>query len=182
MLKLEIPSFECYDEETETFTPFKSTSLQLEHSLLSLSKWESKWHKPFFSDTPKTYAEAIDYVRCMTINKDANPLVYTRLTPEHFNKINAYMDNPMTATWFNDEDNSKTPKSRETITSEIIYWQMIQYHIPIEFQKWHLNKLITLIRVCAIKSQPPKKMSKKDLYNRNKALNAARKAKLRTHG
>lgn len=181
MLKLEIPAFECYNEEAETFSTFKSTTLQLEHSLLSLSKWESKWHKPFYSDAPKSQIEAIDYVRCMTINKDVNPIVYTRLTREHFDKINAYMDDPMTATWFSETDN-KPSQSKEVITSEIIYWQMIQYHIPIEFQKWHLNKLITLIRVCAIKSQPPKKMSKKDLYKHNRALNAARKAKLNTRG
>lgn len=182
MLKIEIPAFDCYDEETETFTSIKSSILFLEHSLLSLSKWESIWHKPFFSDAPKTQIESIDYVRCMTINKDVNPLIYTRLTPEHFKRINSYMDDPMTATWFNDNSKNKKTPSKEIITAEVIYWQMIQYHIPIEFQKWHLNKLITLIRVCALKSEPPKKMSKKDLYNRNRALNAARKAKLNTRG
>lgn len=182
MLKLEIPAFDCYDEQNECFVEFKSSCLFLEHSLLSLSKWESFWHVPFYSDTPKTQAQSIDYVRCMTINKDVNPIVYTRLTQEHFKKINEYMDNPMTATWFNDDEKTKKSRSKEVITSEIIYWQMIQYHIPTEFQKWHLNRLITLIRVCAIKSEPPKKMSKKDLYNRNRALNAARKAKLKTHG
>lgn len=182
MLEIVIPASEYFDEETETFISRKPVVLNLEHSLLSLSKWESKWHTPFFSDKPMTKVQSIDYVRCMTINRDVDPIVYTQLTDEHFKKINEYMENPMTATWFSEDNDKKKQASKDVITAEIIYWQMITFKIPPEYQKWHLNKLITLIRVCSLKSEPPKKMSKKELLARNRALNASRRKRLNSRG
>lgn len=181
MLELLVEGSEFFDESTGEFTKNKPTILNLEHSLLSVSKWESKWHVSFFSDKPKTLAQSIDYVRCMTINRDVDPIVYTRLTNEHFKKINDYNEDPMTATTFAKDPNEKKG-SKDIITSEIIYWQMIMYKIPPEYQKWHLNRLITLIRVCAKKSEPPKKMKRKDQLAQQRALNAARKRKYNTRG
>lgn len=181
MLRIEVPAFEYYDERTSEFTQHKGAVLVLEHSLLSVSQWEAKWKKSFFLPEKKTHAQSIDYVRCMTINKDVNPLVYTRLKKSDFDKINAYIDDPMTATVIT--DNTKVPKHKnETITSEIIYWEMTEFNIPFECQKWHLNRLITLIRVCSIKNTPPKKMTNKDILAQNRALNMARRNKSRSRG
>lgn len=146
---------EYYDEVKNEFVYTKEQTLQLEHSLVSLSKWESKWHKPFLSPDDKSSEEVIDYVKCMTITQNVKPEVYNYLTKGNLEDINNYIDNPMTATTFNSE--RKSP-SREIITSEIIYYWMITLNIPFECQKWHLNRLLTLIKVCNIKSNPPKKM------------------------
>ena len=180
MLYITIPSCEMYDESTEEFVYAKEQTLQLEHSLVSLSKWESKWCKPFLSKQDKTTEETIDYVRCMTVNQVSDPTVYSRLTLDNLNSINEYIGSPMTATTF-----SNTPKggsSGEQVTSELIYYWMIALNIPFECQKWHLNRLLTLIRVCEVKNQPPKKMSKREIMSRNAALNAARRKKLGTKG
>ena len=180
MLYITIPSCEMYDESTEEFVYAKEQTLQLEHSLVSLSKWESKWCKPFLSKQDKTMEETIDYVRCMTVNQVTDPTVYSRLTLDNLNSINEYIGSPMTATTF-----SNTPKggsSGEQVTSELIYYWMIALNIPFECQKWHLNRLLTLIRVCEVKNQPPKKMSKREIMSRNAALNAARRKKLGTKG
>ena len=180
MLYITIPSCEMYDESTEEFVYEKEQTLQLEHSLVSLSKWESKWCKPFLSKQDKTMEETIDYVRCMTVNQVSDPTVYSRLTLDNLNSINEYIGSPMTATTF-----SNTPKggsSGEQVTSELIYYWMIALNIPFECQKWHLNRLLTLIRVCEVKNQPPKKMSKREIMSRNAALNAARRKKLGTKG
>ena len=180
MLYITIPSCEMYDESTEEFVYAKEQTLQLEHSLVSLSKWESKWCKPFLSKQDKTIEETIDYVRCMTVNQVSDPTVYSRLTIDNLNSINEYIGSPMTATTF-----SNTPKggsSGEQVTSELIYYWMIALNIPFECQKWHLNRLLTLIRVCEVKNQPPKKMSKREIMSRNAALNAARRKKLGTKG
>ena len=180
MLYITIPSCEMYDESTEEFVYAKEQTLQLEHSLVSLSKWESKWCKPFLSKQDKTMEETIDYVRCMTVNQISDPTVYSRLTIDNLNSINEYIGSPMTATTF-----SNTPKggsSGEQVTSELIYYWMIALNIPFECQKWHLNRLLTLIRVCEVKNQPPKKMSKREIMSRNAALNAARRKKLGTKG
>lgn len=135
--------------------------------------------KPFLVKDPKTVAETIDYIKCMTITQNVDPLVYNSLTNENIEEINHYIDLPMTATTFR-EDNS--PKSREIVTSELIYYWMISLNIPMECQKWHLNRLLTLIRVCNVKNSPPKKMSRRELANRNAALNAARRKKLNSKG
>lgn len=180
MLQIIIPKTECFDEITETFINVKEHILQLEHSLVSLSKWESKWNKVFLSEEKKTNEEIIDYIRCMTITQNVDPLAYTLIGDTIIEQVSAYIDLPMTATTFNEENNKKF--SREIITSEIIYYWMISLNIPFECQKWHLNRLLTLIRVCNIKNAPPKKMSKAELNARNRALNAARRKSLQSKG
>lgn len=180
MLQIVIPAVEQWDELNEEFIRTKEQKLVLEHSLVSLSKWESKWCKPFLSKQERTHEEIIDYVRCMTITQNVNSQIYEYLTKENLLQINSYIDAPMTATWFN-EENTRKGKNMQ-ITSEIIYYWMIALNIPFECQKWHLNKLMTLIRVCNIKSQPPKKRSRKEMMNRNTVLNAARRKRLNSKG
>ncbi len=179
MLKIVIPGIELYDEKKEEFINTKPQILHLEHSLVSLSKWESKWNKPFLTKDDKTYEETIDYIRCMTITQNISEDTYRLLTSENIQQINEYINLPMTATTFSNQ--KKTP-SKEVVTAEIIYYWMISLNIPFECQKWHLNRLLTLINVCNIKNQPKKKMSKRDILNRNKALNKARREALNTRG
>lgn len=179
MLKIVIPGIELYDEEKEEFITTKPQTLHLEHSLVSLAKWESKWNKPFLTKDDKTYEETIDYIRCMTITQNVSEDTYRLLTSENIQQVNEYINLPMTATTFSNQ--KKTP-SKEVVTAEIIYYWMISLNIPFECQKWHLNRLLTLINVCNIKNQPKKKMSKRDILNRNKALNKARREALNTKG
>lgn len=180
MLQITIPGRELWDEEKCEFVTIKAQTLQLEHSLVSISKWESKWNKAFLGRAEKTTEETIDYVRCMTLTQNVNPLVYRYLTPENIEAVNNYISAPMTATCFFDEDEKST--SRETITAELIYYWMIALNIPFECQKWHLNRLLTLVKVCNIKNAPPKKRSRGDIMRRNAKLNAARRAKHHTKG
>ncbi len=180
MLKITVPAAEFWDEVHEEFIYKKEQTLQLEHSLVSLSKWESKWTKAFLGKQEKTDEEIIDYVRCMTLTQNIDPEVYTRLSADNYARINAYIEAPMTATYFSED--KQTKGNREVVTSELIYYWMISYNIPVEFQKWHLNRLLTLIRVCSVKNNPPKKKSKRDLMRRNAALNAARRHRLNSRG
>lgn len=179
MLEIKIKTTELWDDEKEEFIDPKEETLKLEHSLVSLSKWESKWHKPFITKEQKTREETIDYIRFMTLNKNVDPDIYYCLSDADMSKINQYIDDPMTATTFSGKDKGT---SREQITAELIYYWMIALNIPFECQKWHLNKLLTLIRVCNIKNAPPKKMGKNDLMRRNAALNAARRKQLNSKG
>jgi hypothetical protein len=181
MLQILIPETVLWDDFKEEFITIKEQTLQLEHSLLSLAKWESKWHKPFLSKEPKTPEETIDYIKCMTLTQNVKPEVYLALTRQHMDEINAYIDNPMTATTFS-EDKRSGKGNKEVITAEIIYYWMIAQQVPPQYEKWHLNRLITLIRVCGIKNEPPKKMSRRDTLSRNAKLNAARKKQLNTTG
>ena len=181
MLTINIPPDELFDEKTNKFIQVKGTTLQLEHSLVSISKWESKWHKVFLDEqTKKTEEETLDYIKCMTLTQNVNPYVYHALTPYNLKQIDDYMQNPMTATHFNEENIKKMsmgkPKSDEKMSSEMIYYWMVAAEIPFECQKWHINRLLTLIRICGIKSQPPKKMSKSDLAAKYRNTNAARRA------
>ena len=181
MLQIKIPvSPEGWDEEKQEFIEPKTQILQLEHSLVSLSKWESKWCKSFLSNNTKTNEETLDYIRCMTLTQNVNPDVYNRLTSENIAQINEYIGAPMTATYFSEDKNGK--KNREVITSELIYYWMIAANIPFECQKWHLNRLLTLIRVCSIKNSPPKKRNRRELMSRNAALNAARRQQYNSKG
>ena len=181
MLRITIPGIEQWDDVNEMFISTKEQTLELEHSLISLSKWESKWCKPFLSSTEKTSEETLDYIKCMTLNKNIDPNIYTCLTNSNIEEINKYIYAPMTATTFsNDTKNGK--KNREVVTAELIYYWMISLNIPFECQKWHLNKLITLIMVCNIKNAPPKKRSKRDIMSQNAALNAARRKQMNTKG
>ena len=180
MLTIKVSGKEQWNERTEEFISGKDQVLTLEHSLVSLSKWESKWNKPFLSKKEKTYEETVDYIRCMTLTQNVDPIVYVCLSPENIKEVNNYISLPMTATTFYEEQNGKT--SRETVTAELIYYWMISLNIPFECQKWHLNRLLTLIRVCSIKNQPSKKMSRREILNRNAALNAARRKQLNSTG
>jgi len=179
MLEIIIPASEFYNEQTGEFVYNEEQKLRLEHSLESVSKWESKWNKPFLSSSDKSVDEILDYIRCMTITKDVADDVYERLTDRNIRSINSYIDAPMTATTFNEVNNRP---NREIITSEIIYYWMITFNIPFECQQWHLNRLLALIKVCNIKNNPPKKMSQQEILARNKALNAQRKQNLNTKG
>jgi hypothetical protein len=180
MLQITIPAVEFWDEQKQEFVYGKEQTLCLEHSLVSLSKWESKWNKAFLGRQEKTFEETMDYIKCMTITQNVNPEVYSRLTHDNYREINEYIEAPMTATYINESKNQAS--SRETVTSELIYYWMIALNIPFECQKWHLNRLLALIKVCNIKNQPPKKMSKRDLASRNAALNAARRKQYNTRG
>lgn len=180
MLQITIPAVELWDERKQEFVTTKEQTLQLEHSLVSISKWESKWCKPFLSKQEKTFEETLDYIKCMTITQNVDPEVYNYLTNKNIEEINNYINAPMTATYFSDDKIAKT--SREQITAELIYYWMIALNIPFECQKWHLNRLLTLIKVCNIKNQPPKKRNRKEIMSRNTALNAARKKQLNTKG
>lgn len=180
MLKITIPGQEFWDEEKERFINTKGATLQLEHSLVSLSKWEAKWHKPFLAKGDKTVEETVDYIRCMTLTQNVNPSVYDFITNDVIDQVSNYIENPMTATWFSKEE--KGPPGREVITAEIIYYWMVAYNIPFDCQKWHLNRLLTLIRVCNVKNAPPEKLSPKEIAKRQAALNAARRKAHKSKG
>lgn len=180
MLQITIPARELWDETLNEFVYRKEQTLQLEHSLVSLSKWESKWCKAFLSKKDKTYEETIDYIKCMTLTQNVSPDTYKYLTEDNFAQIEKYITSPMTATVFSEDGLGKN--SSQVVTSEIIYYWMIALNIPQEYQKWHLNRLLTLIRVCNIKNQPPKKRSKRDIMSRNAALNAKRRKQLNSKG
>lgn len=180
MLRIVIPSAELWDEKKQVFLYTKGQTLQLEHSLVSIAKWESRWKKPFLSKQEKTLEETIDYVKCMTLTQNVNSEVYDFLTNDNINEINQYIALPMTATHFFEEE--KRSKNSEQITAEIIYYWMIALNVPFECQKWHLNRLLALLRVCDVKSKPPKKHSRRDIMKRNTALNAERRKKWNTKG
>jgi len=170
---------DLFNPKTETFIHIKEQYIQLEHSLKSVYEWESKWKKPFLSKDEKSLEETIDYIRCMTITPKVNELVYNILTQDKITEIYSYINDPMTATTFT---KLNKPHSREIITAEIIYYDMIQMQIPFECEKWHLNKLLTLIEVCSRKNAPAKKMSQKEIMARNRSLNKARRAKTGSRG
>jgi hypothetical protein len=179
MLHLEIPSAELWDEVNNEFIRTKAQKITLEHSLVSISKWESKWMKPFV-DEKKTREELLDYIRCMTITQNVSPDIFKYLSDDNIRQIIEYIDSPMTATILPKMNNQST--RREKVTSELIYYWMISWNIPMECQKWHLNRLLTLIQVFIVKNSKPKKMSQRQLMQRNTALNAARKKKYHTRG
>lgn len=180
MFDLFIKGVDLYDEQNGEFVSTKDTTLRLEHSLISLSKWESKWHKPFLGKEEKTEEEIRDYVRCMTITQNVDPVIYLGLTREHYEQIEKYMSDTMTATWFNDKHNP--PSKQKAVTAELIYYWMISLQIPFECERWHLNRLLTLIRVCNSENTPKKKMRKGDVFKQNAQLNEARRKMLNSKG
>lgn len=189
MLEILIPEqhYEFYDEEKEEFLPpvnIKETRIQLEHSLISLKKWEQKHHKSFLSKSETlTYNELVDYIKCMSLTHGIDPEVYHYIPKDEVNKIVSYIKDPMTATWFkNNELVGAQKNSREVITAEIIYYWMITLNIPVEFQKWHLNQLLTLIKVVNIKNDKPRKKDPKMAAKERAALNAKRRAELKSKG
>lgn len=179
MLRITVPGLELYNDKTGEFIYFEDQKLELEHSLLSISKWEGIYNKPFLSSADKSVEEIIDYIRCMTLTEDVDRDVYERLSEQNIKDINDYINAPMTATTFNNVNNKS---SREIITSEIIYYWMVSYNIPFECENWHLNRLLTLIKVCNIKNNPPKKMSREEVMARNRELNAQRRKQFNTTG
>lgn len=184
MLRINIPiSPEGWDEEKQEFVEPKTVTFQLEHSLVSISKWESKWCKAYLTKREKTKEEALDYVRCMTITQNVDPDVYNHLTRENFEEIQKYIEAPMTATVINTIGGSKGGgKNNETATSELIYYWMMSYNIYPECQKWHLNRLLKLIEVFNAKNAPAKKMSSRDTARSYAAMNAARRRKHNSKG
>lgn len=179
MIQITVPSGELWDEVNNEFISAKSQTLQLEHSLVSLSKWEAKWKKPFLVKGQKTAEEINDYIKCMTLTQNVDPNIYFFLTKENMKQIENYIDSPMTATVVRD----KSTKGRnKVITSEVIYYWMISLGVPFECQKWHLNRLLTLIKVCEVENRGSNSMTKREIYEQNAALNAARRSKYKTRG
>lgn len=180
MLQVIVESTDFYDEDNNTFIKTPKILLRLEHSLVSISKWETIWRKPFLDPyNDKTAEESISYIKCMTLNQNVDPMVYYALTSDNIEKINEYIATEHTATTFRDIGR---PPSRELVTSELIYYQMNAYNIPMECQKWPLSRLLTLIRIHQIKSSDGKKMPKHEILRRNKELNAARRKAMRSRG
>lgn len=171
---------EMWDNHKEEFIPPVTRTLRLEHSLVSLKKWESKWCKPFLSTKDKTDEETLDYIRCMTITQNVNQDVYSHLSDDNMKQIEDYINAPMTATTFADDKRKKS--KHDIITAELIYSWMISLNIPPEYQKWHLNSLLTLIRVLIAENSPPEKRSQEELSRDYAELNAARRKKLNSKG
>lgn len=180
MLEITVPKTDLWDERNQRFIQIREQKLRLEHSLVSLSKWESKWCKVFLSKERKTYDETIDYIRCMTLTQNVDPLIYRCITDSHIRAVNAYIEAPMTASTIQEEKSKSI--NRQQITSELIYYWMTAYNIPFECQKWHLNRLLMLIRICNEENKPPKKQSLRDIYKRYAETNAANKKRFNSKG
>lgn len=181
MLSIHIKERELFDERTSEFITVNGGTLKLEHSLVSISKWESKWKIPFLSKEKKTKDQIDDYIRCMSINGDPDQNLIASISSEDKNRIIDYIEEKQTATRFSNLDDKRNINS-DVVTSELIYYWMIEYQIPHEYEKWHLSRLLTLIEICNRKNSTPKKMSQAEIIARNKALNAERKARLHSRG
>lgn len=179
MLTITVPAVELFDERTSLFATLPEVELTLEHSLVSLSKWEAIWEKPFLATTEKSTEEVLSYIEAMTLTPNVPREVFSRLTEENLDAINNYINAKQTATWFRE---TKQPKGREVITAEIIYYWLVALTIPFECETWHLNRLFALVKVCNEKQAPKKKMSAAELAARNRSLNEQRLAQLKTTG
>lgn len=181
MLSITIPAIEGWDEENERFIILaEEVKLELEHSLVAISKWESKWHKPFLTKDEKSSEEIMDYIKFMTLTKNVDPLVYNRLTEDNIKAVDEYLQDPMTATTISKDKLGKP--NREIITAEIIYYWMTALNIPFQCEEWPIKRLLTLVQVCNIKNSPSKKRKASDTLSRYAAANAARKKNLNTRG
>lgn len=182
MLTLVIDATEVYNEETQAFTKQGGITLQLEHSLVSLSKWESIHEKPFLGDVQKTTEEITSYVECMLLTENPPEDFLDSLLPEDYSKIESYIGQKMTATWFAEQPGVLRARNTEIVTAELIYYWMTAFKIPFACETWHLNRLFTLIRICNLKQEKPKKMSRSEIARRNRELNEQRKAQFGTKG
>lgn len=183
MLTLTIPGVEYFDDEKQRFFTVNDTTLEFEHSLVSLSKWESKWEKPFISPDEKTPEEVLDYIsRCMLLTPNVPPETFSKFTSDHYKQINEYIEAKMSATWFTELPKKPGPRRREIITSEIIYYWMDELKIDLDWENRHLARLFTLIKVHNEKNQPEKKVDKRALMERNRRLNEERLKQLGTKG
>lgn len=185
ILEIDVEKRRVWDEDEEVFRYVgDDVHLKLCHSLISISNWEKKWKKAFLREEEKTFEETLDYIKCMTINGPFKDDVYFGLTDDQIIQITKYIEDPMTATWFSDHSSPSQIKqiNNEIVTSELVYYWMLSFNVPVEFEKWHFNRLMTLIKICSIKNQPEKKMSKREIMEHNKALNEARRAKFHTKG
>lgn len=183
MLTLRVEAGEYFDSDKQEFINVKEREIRLEHSLVSISKWESEWEKPFLN-SEKSNDELLDYIRCMTISQNIDESVYKTLSIKNIEKVNVYINAKHTATFFSDElrKEGSSRRSSEIVTSELIYYWMIAYNVPMECEKWHINRLLTLIKICSIKNQTPKKLGRNELMRRNAALNAARRQAMHSKG
>lgn len=186
MLEIFVPETEVYNNVTEEFVATKSYQLKLEHSLLSVAKWEAKHHKVFLSKGgSKTTDETFSYIQCMCLQYEPT-IEQLKLIPGPLIKqITEYIHDPMTATWFSEDKSravGRNKRNNEVTTSEVIYYQMVELGVWKECEKWHLNRLLTLIQVISLKRTPPKKRSKKDILNEQQMLNEQRKRQLGTKG
>ena len=181
-LEIKVPAGKVWDEDAQRFFVIdKEQTIVLKHSLISISKWESIWHKPFLAKKPpKTGEEVVSYIKCMTINKNVNPYAYYSIPESEMVRIEKYMNDPKTARRPN-SDNDKR-RSNETPTAEVIRGQMILLNIPSEYETWHINRLWALIRYMALVSTPPKKVSSVEHYKHYKELNAMRRKMLGSKG
>lgn len=183
MLTIVVPKTQLWDDETGHFVYLKNdVTLNMEHSLIAISKWESMYKKAFLTDKPKTRGEMVDYIKCMTINKNVPELAWRCLTKENMSQIEEYIKDPHTATCIKQREGEGRGGRGDVLTSEYIYYLMTAAQIPWEAQTWHINRLLTLIRVYALKQEKPKKSRPGDVNKRNAALNAARRAKSGSRG
>lgn len=180
MLHIVVPSVERWNRKTREFSVSKEQELVLEHSLVSVAKWEARWHKSFFTKDEMSAEEIVDYIRCMTITQNVDPQVYENLTEENIAAVDEYIRDSMTATKISGKGGKK--KSGERVTSELIYYWMFSLGIPLECHKWHLNRLLTLIKVFDAKNSPSKKMSEQEILSQNAALNEERRKRLHSKG
>jgi len=180
MLTIVVPGVEMFDEQEQEFVSRGDVTLDLEHSLVSVSKWESMYEKPFLGGAEKTTEEIFEYIKQMTLTPNVSEEVFYKLSEENIQAVNKYIEAKMTATWFSEAPGA--PRTRDVITAELIYYWMITFQIPFECENWHLNRLFTLIRVCNIKQAKPKKMSRSEMAARNRELNAQRRQQLGTKG
>lgn len=181
MLQINVPAQEYYDERNEMFINVPAVTLELEHSLVAISKWEMKWKKSFLKNQEKTYDELLDYVKCMTLNENVNPMTYSALSSHDYSRIKEYLEDKMSASYL--PDTGHGDGCGDTVTSELIYYWMVALQIPFECQYWHINRLLTLVQICNMKNNPDKhKMSRNEILARNNALNAERRAKYNSRG
>ena len=181
-LEVTIPSDEYFDEVEGRFKTIKGQNIKLKHSLVSISKWESKWHKPFLYTNDKSGEEMLDYIRCMTVTQNVDPSLYYFIPELEIKRIQEYINDPMTATTVNSKRKEGSSNHRDIVTSEVIYYQMIELGIPLECEKWHLNRLLMLIKVCNEKNTPGKKMTQRDILSQYGSLNKLRRARTGSRG